>query len=91
MLAITIVVDLVIATVLVLAGYFQYTGAQDFCQRMMTQGEKVRQPWRSLFYSRWLYGSGRYIRSARVVGIVAILMGVFMFALAMITLFSDRG
>ncbi len=61
MVVLTVIAETFVALLLVLAGYFYYTGAEDFCQRGLAYSEKVRQPWRSILYPRWFYGTKRCV------------------------------
>jgi hypothetical protein len=91
MVVLIVIAEVFVALLLVLAGYFYYTGAEDFCQRDLTYSEKVRQPWRSILYPRWFYGTGRCVFQMRITGIGGMVMGAFMFVVAVITFFSGRG
>ena len=90
MVVLAIIAETFVALLLVRAGYFYYTGAEDFCQRGLAYFEKVRQPWRSILYPRWFYGTRRCVWQMRMTGVGALLIGGLLFVIAVITVFSLR-
>ncbi len=79
-----------VAALLGSAGYFYYTGAEDFCQRTLNYSERVRPPWRSILYPRWFWGTRRCVRQMQITGVGAMFMGALLLVIAALTIFHSR-
>lgn len=88
MSAAPVIFDAVVGGLIFLAGYLQFTGAEDHASRMAVYAATVRQPWRSFFYPDWLYATRRFARGLRVSGVVGMLIGVTMLVVALLTVFT---
>ena len=90
MLAAAVLLEMFLAALLLVLGYFHRKSAEEFCQRVVAQSENMRQPWRSILYPRWYYGTTRRVRHMEITGIGFMVMGAIVLILALMTLLSGR-
>ncbi len=90
MVVLIAIAETCVAALLGLAGYFYYTGAEDFCQRTLDYSESVRSTWRSISYPRWFWGTRRCVRQMQITGVGAMFMGALLLVVAALTMFQSR-
>jgi hypothetical protein len=81
---------IVLAFGIALAGRRCWTHAEEFCRQGREYSERVRQPWRSLFYPRWFWHTGECEFHMRSTGIAAFVMAALLLIIAAIRLLSGH-
>jgi hypothetical protein len=73
---------------LALVGWYYWSIAERFCERMRERRAKAHRIVRLLFYPRWFYVSRRCEWQMRFIGAVALLIALLFVGLAVFTLVS---
>ena len=80
------IIELLVAVLLALAGFFQWSGAEGFCQQLSRRRAGAHKVVRFLLYPAWFYKGSCCVWQLRLGAIGAMLMGLFV-AVVAVTLF----
>jgi hypothetical protein len=90
MVIVAAITELLMAVLLTLVGFFQWSGAEAFCQERSERRERASKIVRFLFYPAWFYEGRRCMWHVRLGAAAAMLGGLVLIAAAVMTLVSGR-
>jgi hypothetical protein len=84
------IAELVDAILLAWVGRYYWTHAEDFCRRGLEYSQRIRQPWRSLLYPHWFWGTRYGVFQMRLTGIGGFVMAGLLLLVAVLTISSGH-
>ena len=85
-----IIAEIIAAVLLACVGRYYWTHAEDFCRRGFEHSQHIRQPWRTLFYPRWFWGTSRCVSQMRATGFGSFVIAVLLLLVAALTVFCGH-
>jgi hypothetical protein len=80
-----VIAEIVGAILLMWIGRYYWTHAEEFCRRGFERSQRIREPWRSVLYPHWFWGTRRCVFQIRTSAFGSFLMAFLLLAVAALT------
>ena len=87
-MVVRIIAELAGSTLLVWIARYYWTHAEEYCRRGLERSQRIQQPWRSVLYPQWFWGTRRCVFQVRASAVGSFVMALLLLAVAALTFFS---